>query len=283
MKIGIMHVVPAEENTPDATFIKTWDILLRKNIDLVKAEGTEITFQVPRRGLGPNAIVYNYMLAFNDIETLHGYMELQKAGIYDAIIGLCFFDPMIREAKQALDVPFIGCAEVAMHMAAMMGAKFGVISADVGGKWNIEEEIRRYGLQDRALPVRGTALSLQEQIAGLTDAHVCIESAIEVSRELIADGAEVIIPGCMFLDPVLAMAPGCENDYPNGLREVDGVPILNVVALTIKVAEAFACMKKAGFPWISRKLYYNSAKGNEKALEESRALMEYKGPGFWLD
>lgn len=120
-------------------------------------------------------------------------------------------------------------------------------------------------------------------MAGLTDAHKCIESFIKMSIEPISDGAEVIIPGCMLLDSILAMAPGCEKDYPNGLHEVNGVPILNVAALTIKVAEAFVCMKKASLPWISRKLYYNSAKVEKKALEEGAALLEYKGPGFWLD
>lgn len=286
VKIGIMHAVPAEENTSAAEIVKTWDLLLRKNIDLVKAEGTEITFQVPRRGLGGgglHSITYNYMKVFNDMESLYGYMELEKAGIYDAIICMCMFDPMIREARQALDIPFVGCAEVAMHMAAMMGVKFGVIVPENGGICTTEENIHRYGLKDRAIPTKTLGISLEEQATGLTDAHKCIESFIKTSIESITDGAEVIIPGCMFLDSILAMAPGCEKDYPNGFHEVNGVPILNVAALTIKVAEAFVCMKKAGLPWISRKLYYKSAKSDKVALEEASALLEYKGPGFWLD
>lgn len=98
---------------------------------------------------------------------------------------------------------------------------------------------------------------------------------------MVADGAEVIIPGCMILDPVLHFAPGCEKEYPNGINEVDGVPVMNVVAIAIKVAGAFVSLKKAGLPWISRKLYYNSP--TKVALADAASMLEYKGPGFWRE
>src|SRR5512136_726806 len=106
MKIGIMHVMAAREKTPEADYVKSWDKLLRKNINLIKDKETQVTFQVSRRGASSEATQYKFMNALNDVETLYGYMELGKAGIYDAIIGLCFFDTMAREARQALDVPF---------------------------------------------------------------------------------------------------------------------------------------------------------------------------------
>ena len=284
LKIGIVHVMSARENTPAADVAKAWNRLIRKNIDLVKAEGTEVTFQIQRfDGGGLNAIQYKYMNALNDVESLYGYMEMGKAGVYDAIIPMCFFDPMIREARQALDIPFVGPGEVAMRLAAMMGVKFGAVSQGDRANWTIEDNIRKYGLQDQAVRVRGLPVSYEHQIEALTDAHADIEGFIKVSRELIADGAEVIIPGCMLLDSVLRLAPGCRKDYPHGLSEVDGVPVMNVIALTLKVAEAFAAMKKAGLPWISRRLYYNSARGDKKALAEGAKLLEYRGPGFWLD
>jgi allantoin racemase len=283
MKIGIMHVAPAEENSPDAEIIKTWDRLLRKNMGLVKAADTEVTFQIPRRGINPDAGQYKYMRAFNDIETLQGYMELERAGIYDAIIIMCFLDPMLREAKQAVDVPFFGPCEVATRIAPMMGAKFGVVSPGEKERLDADESILRYGLREQAVPGRSMAISLDELPKCLTDSHVIIKAFIEASKKLIADGADVIIPGCMQVDPALRLAPGCEKEYPDGLKEVDGVPVMNVVALTIKMAEAFVTMKKAGSPWISRKLYYASAKGDKKALEMGTPLLEYTGPGFWLD
>ena len=284
IRIGVMHVIPAAENSPAADVLKSWDRLLRKNIDLVKAEGTEVTFQIPRLGTDSlHALQYKYMNALNDMETLYGYMELGKTGKYDAIFGMCFFDPMMREARQVLDVPFIGPGEVTMRLAAMMGRKFGVVSIGDRVNWNIEDLIEKYHLDSYSVGVRGLPVSIEDQVKAITDARENIDGFIKVSKELVAAGAEVIIPGCMIMDPALRLAPGCEKEYPNGLHEVDGVPIMNVIALSIKVAEAFASMKKAGLPWISRKLYYNSAEGNEKALRDGARILEYKGPGFWLD
>lgn len=284
IRIGVMHVIPAAENSPAADVLKSWDRLLRKNIDLVKAEGTEVTFQIPKLGTDSlHALQYKYMNALNDMETLYGYMELGKTGKYDAIFGMCFFDPMMREARQVLDVPFIGPGEVTMRLAAMMGRKFGVVSIGDRVNWNIEDLIEKYHLDSYSVGVRGLPVSIEDQVKAITDARENIDGFIKVSKELIAAGAEVIIPGCMIMDPALRLAPGCEKEYPNGLHEVDGVPIMNVIALSIKVAEAFASMKKAGLPWISRKLYYNSAEGNEKALRDGARILEYRGPGFWLD
>jgi len=284
IRIGVMHVIPAAENSPAADVLRSWDRLLRKNIDLVKAEGTEVTFQIPRLGTDSlHALQYKYMNALNDMETLYGYMELGKTGKYDAIFGMCFFDPMMREARQVLDVPFIGPGEVTMRLAAMMGRKFGVVSIGDRVNWNIEDLIEKYHLDSYSVGVRGLPVSIEDQVKAITDARENIDGFIKVSKELVAAGAEVIIPGCMIMDPALRLAPGCEKEYPNGLHEVDGVPIMNVIALSIKVAEAFASMKKAGLPWISRKLYYNSAEGNEKALRDGVRILEYRGPGFWLD
>jgi allantoin racemase len=284
-KIGIMHVMSAVENTPDAEYVMSWDTLLRKSIDLVKAADTEVTFQIPRRGACAEATQYKFMNALNDVETLYGCIELGKAGIYDAVVVLCFFDTMAREARQALDIPFLAPAEVSMRMASLMGRKFGVVTASDSASLNVEENIKKYGLLENSVPVREMQMDLgvDEWVNCHTDAHSMINNFTNAGRKLIEDGAEVIIPGCMAVDPVLAVAPGCEKDYPNGLREIDGVPIVNVTALLIKTAESFVAMNRAGFPYVSRKLYYASAKDDKKALEAGAELLEYRGPGFWLD
>ena len=82
---------------------------------------------------------------------------------------------------------------------------------------------------------------------------------------------------------VLRMAPGCEDEYPNGLTEVDGVPILNVTAVTLKMAETFAALYKTNTPFVSKKLYYSTARNDQESLKEGARILEYKGPGFWQD
>ena len=244
-----------------------------------------MVFQIQRYdGGAQKAIQYRYLNSLADRETFYGYLELERTTGCDAIIPVCFFDPLLREARQALEVPFIGPGETAMRLAAMMGRKFGVVSQGTRANWTIEDNIRHYGLESHALPVRGLPVSYDEQQTGLLNAAEDIAGFLKVSRELIADGAEVLIPGCMLLDTALRLAPGCEKEYPNGVLEVDGVPVMNVMAFTIKVAEAFAAMKKAGLPWISRRLYYRSARGDRRGAGGGRQPAELSRTGcLWVD
>jgi Asp/Glu/hydantoin racemase len=283
MKIGIMHVMPAVENSPEAEAVKAWDRLLRISMDKVKNKDTEIVFRISRRGLSEEAAHYRYMWAFSEIETLQGYLEMGRSGKYDAVMVMCFFDPKLREARQALDVPFIGPGETAMRIASMMGKRFGVISACESASCEVEENIQKYGLSELAVPVMGMPDTSELHIDKFKDAHSTITDFINISRKLIACGAEVIIPGCMINDAILHAAPGCEKDYPAGLNEIDGVPVINVNQLALKMAETFAAVKKAGSPWISRKLYFASSQGNKIAEDNGIQLIKYNGPGFWSD
>jgi allantoin racemase len=77
-----------------------------------------------------------------------------------------------------------------------------------------------------------------------------IEDFREVAQAAIDDGAEILVPGCGMLSPMLTI---------NGITEVDGVPIFDPMVVGIKIAEAMVDMFKAGLPVISRKGHYRQA------------------------
>ena len=284
LRIGVMHTLPSAQSGEAYEYNIRMNDLIHKNMDMVRSEGTEITFQFPRLGLdGFGAFQYAYMNALNDIETLRGYMDMNESGDFDAVIGWCFYDPMMLEGRQVLDVPLIGPAEVCMKTATMMGTKFGIVTTSQKTEWVVKELVHKYRLEHECAGVKGIRISFQDQIDALDDARANIDGFIEVARELIADGAEVLIPGCMLADTCLRMVPGCEDEYPNGLTHVDGVPILNVTSVVLLEAEKFAKMKVTETPWISRKLFYNTGQDDPESQKEASRLMEYSGPGFWRD
>ncbi len=284
LRIGVMHTLPSEQSGDAYEYNIRMNDLIHKNMEIVKSPGTEITFQFPRIGLdGFGAFQYAYMNALNDIETLHGYIDMSSSGDFDAVIGWCFYDPMMLEGRQIMDVPLIGPAEVCMKTATMMGASFGIVTTSEKTEWVVKELVHKHHLSEQCAGVKGIRISFDDQIDALNDAKANIDGFIEVARELIADGAEVLIPGCMLADTCLRMVPGREEEYPNGLTHVDGVPILNVTAIALKYAETFAMLHKTQTPWISRKLYYTSGKDDQESQDEASRLMAYKGPGFWRD
>jgi allantoin racemase len=160
-----------------------------------------------------------------------------------------------------------------------MGYKFGVVTISPYNIYEQEHTIAKYGLTERLAGIRPNPETGDEQAEALIDARHAIESFKKVGRELIADGAEVLIPGCGLLSPALRLAPGAEKEYPNGLTQVDGVPIVDVMGDTIKMAETMVSLKRAGSCWISRKGLH--AQATAQALECGRMVLKDDGPGFW--
>ena len=113
----------------------------------------------------------------------------------------------------------------------------------------------KYGLKDRCVgqrPIESWNAGLEE---GLTESGETVKAFISTARKLIEDGAEVIIPGCSLMSPTMRLTPGAEDLYPGGLTEVDGAPVVDVLSVTVKMAETMASLYRAGSGWISRKLY----------------------------
>ena len=47
---------------------------------------------------------------------------------YDAVILACFSDPGLDAAKEISTIPVIGIEEATLHIAAMLGAKFSIMT-----------------------------------------------------------------------------------------------------------------------------------------------------------
>jgi Asp/Glu/hydantoin racemase len=280
MKVLLANVAVAEEGSEAGQFVeKVLVPMWRRNLDLVKQKDTELTFRFPRWGItGLDGFFYSYLDMLNARSVFHAAVQAEKEG-FDAVMITCFGDPMLWSIRQAVDIPVVSLGESSMFLAAMMGYKFGVVTISPYNIYEQEHTIAKYGLIERLAGIRPNPETGVEQAEALIDARRAIESFKKVGRELIAEGAEVLIPGCGLLSPALRLAPGAEKEYPNGLTEVDGVPVADVMGDTIKMAETMFCLKSAGSCWISRKGLY--AQATAQALECGRMVLEDKGPGFW--
>ena len=82
----------------------------------------------------------------------------------------------------------------------------------------------------------------------------------------------------MVLANILCVTPGCD-EYPQGVKEVDDVPILDVVSTSVRMAEVLVSMKRAGIPWISRKRSFSQPP--EEITKTVEAIFPYHGSGSW--
>lgn len=277
MKILLVNVAVAETGDPfvENILVPAW----RKNFDLVRQKDTEIVSRFSKWGIhGMDGFFYSYIDTLNAQSVFHAAVQAEKDG-FDAVLITCFGDPMLSQIRQAVNIPVVSLGESTMLFATMMGYKFGLVTISPYNIYENEHTIAKYGLSEKLAGIRPNPESSEEQPGALIDCHRAIEAFTQVGRELIADGAEILIPGCGLLSPALRLAVGAESEYPNGFTEVDGVPIADVMSITLKAAETMVAMKQAGSPWISRKGLY--AQATSKAVESGKDCLRDERMAYW--
>jgi allantoin racemase len=276
MKVCLANVGPAQPGNPLLDHVHA---LWRRNFALVKRQDTEITSRLCTWGIeGMDGFFYHSIDTLNAQAVFQAAVSAEKDG-FDAVLITCFGDPMLQQIRQAVNIPVASIGEASLHMAAMMGDKFGVVHISEYNIIETRHKIHQYGLSERLANIRAIDETPAEQGGAIFNAAHAIESFTAVARALIDDGAEVLIPACGLMSPALRLAPGMEREYPNGFTEVDGVPIVDVMSCGIQMAEALCNLKRSGSSWISRKNLY--AQPTPAALESGRMVLRDDRMTFW--
>ena len=157
---------------------------------------------------------------------------------YDAAIIACFADPGLEAAREVSDILVLGIEETTLHVAAMLGHKFTILTPLVKRIPTKYREVRRFGLENVLASVRGVGVTVAETCGKPERVKARI---LEVAHRAVdEDGAEVIVLGCA------GMA-----GYAGDLEKELGVTVLDPSAVTLKICEALVdirvCQSKKGF------------------------------------
>lgn len=277
MKILLANTTVGYENDPAIKDIvmPAW----KQNYQLAARTDTEIISRFNTWGcLGMSGTFNHAIWQLNGTEAVFASLRAEQEG-FDAVLITCFDDPWLWQIRQLIDIPVIGFGEAAMTAATMMGDKFGIVTASVYNPYRTGEQVARYGLKERCAGVRGLTIPEPDLFEGFINAEKVVDEFIRVGRELIRDGADILIPGCGLISPVLRLAAGMEDRYPNGLTELDGVPVLDVLTIGIKTAEFMADMRRSGSPWISRHTKYKLP--TKEMLKSGAMCLSDERQDFW--
>ncbi len=164
---------------------------LEKELTKIKRADTELTVICPEHG--PITIESAYDEALAAVPTLELVKKAGEEG-YDGVIIACFSDPALHPAKEISDILVVGIQEVTIHVAAMIGAKYTIITPMKKRIPHKEKEIARYKQGAYLASVR----SLEMTVAETEEDPVKTKQRIlEVATLAVEeDGAEVIILGC---------------------------------------------------------------------------------------
>ena len=195
---------------------------IREELSQIRRHDTELTVLCPEKG--PETIESAYDEAHAIPPTLELVKKANQEG-YDAVILACFSDPGLEAAKEVSEIPVIGIEESTLHMAAMLGARFSIMTPRKQRIPVREEHVHMRGMDHFLASVRSLDLSVAETDA---DPKKTKKRVLEVAKAaVVEDGAEVIILGCA------GMA-----GYGPELESKLGVKVLDPTAVAMKVAEA---------------------------------------------
>jgi allantoin racemase len=238
---------------------------LTKHLNSVKRADTEIAVNGVDRG--SLDLHFNFTVALNSFApggVLDKMVQADRQGYDAAAIG-CFLDPALQEAREITNIPILGLAETSMHMACMMGTKFsGIAFSDKQAQY-YDAVARRYGLEDRAVPFASLGIDLTEVQQGFSNPGKMMDLFKKCLKQLAHSGAEVILPACACVNTIVV------NEK---ITEMEGMLILDINALLLKITEAMVDFYKLAGVSRSRKLLYQ--KPMKEGMKQILQLYNFK-------
>ena len=186
-------------------------------------------------------------------------VEAERQG-YAAMAITHFQDAGLMECKSAVDIPVLGLGETTLFHACTLGRKLGLVTISPAFvPWH-EEQVIRYGLQQRVVGVRAVEAKVSDFIdafAGKTAYDALYPKWERECRILLDAGADVIVPAGGLPMMLYAAEPGAN---------IDGAPIVNGITVLAKTAEMAIKLRKLSGTGVSRRS--NFAKPPDRALKE---------------
>jgi Asp/Glu/hydantoin racemase len=219
-------------------------------------------FELHIRGVasGSMDLHFNYVQYLNDHQILKSMLKAEEEG-YDAVAVGCFFDPVLKEAREVMNIPIVSLAETGMLFACMYGNTFSVVTYQrqvIAKKYN--QLVNAYGLSSRAVAGEYFDISLDVLANSFDDPEPVLTAFEKAGQRAVDSGAEVILPGCGLLNLIVVQ---------NGMTNIKGATILDVSGALMKTAEAMIVMKNVSGIGTSRAgLYEMPTKDQLNAANE---------------
>lgn len=189
--------------------------------------GTEVTVSIIDDGPASIESHFDEVLAVPGI--LLEVARADAAGA-DALLIDCMGDPGLSAAREISPNLVMGPAQTSMHVAAMLGLNFSIVTTGASVLPIFHDLVRRYGLTDQLCSIRPVEVPVLELHAGDRVGELLTAEALRAVEE---DGAHVIVLGCTGMRGWAArIAAALEAaGHP-------GIPVIDPVIATLKITEA---------------------------------------------
>jgi len=239
-----------------------YGVSLKKIIASVVDPGTEVHMQgvTESAGIGQH---YRWLEYHDTKEVIYNAIRAEREG-FDAYLIGNISDAGIREAREQVNIPVLGLSETCMHLACMMGARFGMVA--ISEKWipRLTENAQRYGLERQLAgiePMRTSPIDLKKGMLDADHRKNLLGQFTSAAQKLLERGAEVIIPagGEVVVFTIEA-----------GMYEFERAPIVNGIVELVKMGEMAVKLNQLTGRFVSKRGGYAPPTG--EFLERVRAF-----------
>jgi allantoin racemase len=159
---------------------------------------------------------------------IESFKRAAKEG-YDAVVPLGTLDLGVEGGKSVVDIPVIGPTEAVLHIASLLGDRFGLIVYHHRQLPFMRGIVRRYGMERHVVDFGVSGFDLPDLA---THQEEMVENFVNEAKRLIGLGAEVIIPMGISQCPV--------HIKPDWLQDQLGVPVVEAIGAPIRMAGLLA-------------------------------------------
>ena len=180
---------------------------------------------------GPGSIECEYEQAMAAPDTVRAIIVAERDGV-DAVVIDCMGDPGLRPARECVTIPVLGPGQTAMHVAAMLGHRFSIVTVLRRLRPSFENAAAVHGLAGRMASCRAIDIPVLELGTDMEATRAALVE--EAAKAVELDGAEAVIFGCTGL-------LGCAGAVRDGLRArgID-IPVIDPIPTAVNMAAALA-------------------------------------------
>ena len=176
--------------------------------------GRETLLEVVTSPMGPTAIESHYDEALSVPGIVTEVLAGERAGV-DGYVIACFGDPGLEAARELTTAPVLGIAQAAMHVAAVLGRGFSVVTTLERSCGSARDLALRYGFERHCLGVHACDIPVLD----LETDPAAFDRIVRACRAAVrTDGCDVLVLGCAGMADLCAQVSGAI-----GLPVVDGV------------------------------------------------------------
>jgi Asp/Glu/hydantoin racemase len=212
-----------------------------------------------------NDIKFSYFQTLHSQQFVLAALQAEQDG-FDALAITTLPEPSFEDIRAIVDIPVVGYCESAMLVSALVSRRCGVLLFIRDMAPTIVRNVARMGLGDRFIGAQDVGFTFNDVLAAYDDATALLQKFRAAARGMIAQGADAIIPG---------EAPLCVLLARHGVTNVDGVPVIDALAATVKMAELSVDLRRSSGLAPAKQGYFTAKPPRERLLE----LLDFYGIG----